>query len=50
MHVMDDSLTYIEDISKKFDGNLDAFMKKTGVSISKSKMKHEFEEKFDPLR
>ena len=26
MHVMDDSLSYIEEISKKFDGNLDKFL------------------------
>jgi len=44
MHVMDDSLSYIEEISKRFDGNLDLFLKKTGVSIDNCKINYKVEE------
>ena len=50
MHVMDDSLSYIEEISRKFDGNLDLFLRKTGGSIEKGKVNYKIDHHYDPKR
>jgi hypothetical protein len=38
MHVMDDSLTYIDALSSQYEGNLDLFLEKTRSKIEKGKL------------
>ena len=50
MHVMDDSLSYIEGLTKKYDGNLNSFLEEARLKIEKGKLNCNIENKHDPLR
>jgi hypothetical protein len=50
MHVMDDSLSYIEGLTKRYDGNLNQFLDEARNKIETGKFNEKIEHKHDPLR
>ena len=49
-HVLDDSLSHIEGLTKKYGGDLNKFLDEARNKIEKGKLNYEIENKHDPLR
>ena len=47
---MDDSLSYIEGLTKRYDGNLNQFLDEARNKIETGKFNEKIEHKHDPLR